>query len=750
MKKLLFPTILLAGCCMPAVAQLSLTDRALLRHQRVEMRGAVNATSPRKAAPAANPEHRSLAMIKIARGYSAADLEAEGVKVNSLRGAIAVVSVATADVERVAALPCVETLEMSRRLRATMDLSRESSSVAKIHDGTDLDQPYTGKGVVVGIVDGGLDPNHINFRKEDGSSRLGYLGHCYRDSKSQDGWTGTQYDRDNIWRFTTDTEETFHGTHTMGILAGSYRGPIRAAVARNSQVADIQTIDNPYYGVAYEADIAAGCGDLVDALIAQNIDQILNYRYWKNEPGVISLSLGSTTGSHSPKSLMGQFLDEAAKEAIIVVAAGNEGDIPLALIKTLTEDDTRAASFVLPTYQSNLRYGQVYFYSDKPFKMKGVIYNKSRGREVFPMPVAEGQEQAAPQYYCSPDYQEDSSDNVSTQFANAFSGYVGVGWDIDSYSGQYMCLMDYYTVDNATKNAQGNYILGFVVEGEPGQRIECYCDGNFTALSDYSQEGWDDGQTDGTISDMACGNDILAVGAYNTRESYPAMDGYMYGYRGAFTPGKITPFSSYGTLADGRTLPHVCAPGAVIISSTSTYYTENAENQVGENAISAMAAEDDRNNYWCPAMGTSMATPFVAGSIALWLQADPTLDINDVKDIIAKTSVRDAEVLAGNPVQWGAGKFDAYAGLKEVLRRSGITDAAVDGGELMMKREGDMLTLFLAGTRRMEAVVHNLAGTAVCSAAADGDELALDTSALAPGVYVVTVNGTVSRKIAVK
>ena len=45
-----------------------------------------------------------------------------------------------------------------------------------IHAGTQgLDRPYTGKGIVAGVVDQGIDPNHLNFLNPDGSSRLGYF-----------------------------------------------------------------------------------------------------------------------------------------------------------------------------------------------------------------------------------------------------------------------------------------------------------------------------------------------------------------------------------------------------------------------------------------------------------------------------------------------------------------------------------------------------------------------------------------------
>lgn len=400
MKKLLITCLLAAVTAGSADARLSLADRMLLRRDAA----AAAPQGPQRAAAALRHSGRTLAFITLAPGYSADDLTAEGVSVSSVRGDIALVSLPTADVERVADLPCVRTFEISRIRTATMDRARASAGVDRIHSGEQLDQPYTGAGVITAVVDGGLDPNHINFRDADGKSRIGYLGHVYVDASSQDGWTGDQYDADHVPMFTTDDATTFHGTHTLGILAGGYRGDLTASILRNTQAADIKTVANPYYGVAYEADLAAVCGDLYDRLIAEGIDRILDYAYYKKEPCVISLSLGSNTGVHSAQTTMSRFLDLAAKEAIIVVSAGNEGDIPLSLVKTFTETDTEAKTFIMPSYAQGIRAGQVYMYSDKPFTMQAVIFNRQRGRVTYRMPIIEGQQQGSAQYYCTPTY----------------------------------------------------------------------------------------------------------------------------------------------------------------------------------------------------------------------------------------------------------------------------------------------------------------------------------------------------------
>ena len=762
MKKI-YLSLLIVGATLSASSQaaLDLRSRAALRQHQVENFPTHDAYT--KALIDANiPTTHITGLIKLADGATAKELEAQGVNVVRTRGNIALVSMPVADVERVAADKSVKSLQLSRKVFPKMDKVRTAMGVDKIHAGNDLPQAYTGKGVVTGLVDQGVDPNHVNFRNADGSSRIQQLTHIYATSTNSDGFGVDMYTPDNISKFKTDNYDTFHGAHTLGIMAGSYRDTLTVAKGTTQLSAKVETDYNPFYGVAYESDIAVSCGDLNDMLIALGVEGVLDYAYNTQQPAVINLSLGSNVGAHDGTETMSQYLDLAGQEAIICVAAGNEGELPIALNQTLSSEDTELKTFVKPTYSQvptseatyyNLRYDQIYIYSNDSteFTVKLIAYNKTRGTITFQHAITSNMNGSAV-YYASPNYAQDG-DQSNANFNKAFEGYVGMGSMIDENNGRYYVLIDYFLFDNQSTNANGNYILGFIVEGKDGQRIDCFCSGLYSSFDGYGIENWDNGSCNGSISDMACAHNILVVGSYNTRNTWVSLDGKPYNYPGQYTPGYISSFSSYGTLIDGRNLPHVCAPGATTISSTNSYYIENY--QVPTSALQAQLVESNRNNYWHQQVGTSMATPAVAGAIALWLEADPTLTIDEVKEIATTTAVKDKYVETGDSVQWGAGKFDAYAGLKEVIRRAednGVEGIVADSNERLMITSAGVkqFEVFVGGVESMNVTLYNISGQPVLTQHSNGDEIVIDASSLASGVYIINVNNRHNQRVLVK
>ena len=139
-----------------------------------------------------------------------------------------------------------------------------------------------------------------------------------------------------------------------------------------------------------------------------------------------------------------------------------------------------------------------------------------------------------------------------------------------------------------------------------------------------------------------------------------------------------------------------------------------------------------------------MAAPVVTGTVALMLEANPELKAAQIRDILIRTAVKDDDVkTTGNPIQWGAGKLDAYAAVKEALNAgSGINDIEADKGDRLQIRGNGagQLDVLVPGARNVNAAIFNVAGACVMQQTAEGNEISLDTSSLQGGVYILKVN----------
>lgn len=764
MKK--FITLMSAAAVTIAAGagDLDLGSQARLRAMRsgleVEAKAPKNGEIKVKKRSGAAAEH--CGFVSLAPGTPTEALEAiDGVTVEARRGDIALVRFTEESIDRLASSREVRQLSLERPVSAKLDIARKVSGIDKIHNGEGLPRAYTGKGVAAGIVDGGFDFNHLNFKNEDGSSRLQSVA-LYTLNQAGNNYVETRYDNSEIAKLTTDDATTFHGTHTMGIMAGGYKGKLKAGII-NGNTGGILNTDNPYYGAATGADIVAAAGALTDYNIALGVESMLDYAYSTQKPLVVNLSLGSNVGPHDGTSMICQYIDAVIADkqvnTLFCISAGNEGDMPIALNHTFAADGETLKSFIRADYSTDkyqhIRYGQNYFYSidDTPFEIQAVIYNTRRDVVAMRMPleIDPTATESAKYWVSSTEYAGEDGDIVSPQFARYFEGYVGVGATYDNASGRFYAVLDLFCWDNTTgSNANGDYLIGFEITGKKGQKLNGYSDGNFNYFSDYDIEGYADGMFDGTINDIATGKNPIVVGAYSTRDSWLSLDGGVYGYRNTFTPGKLSAFSSFGNLIDGRALPTVCAPGATIISSSNEYYLDGQN--LGNDNRQAAVSDDARQYSWHQCVGTSMSSPLVAGSLALWLEADPTLTCEEARDIIVKTAVRDADVTSEtNQTAWGAGKFDAYAGLREVLAKASVTGIGADSDTPVVSHKGgNVYTILLPGATATDISVTDLSGRTVVSQSTPGEEAELNLDGTTPGVYIVKAGNTRAFKIAVK
>ena len=151
---------------------------------------------------------------------------------------------------------------------------------------------------------------------------------------------------------------------------------------------------------------------------------------------------------------------------------------------------------------------------------------------------------------------------------------------------------------------------------------------------------------------------------------------------------------------------------------------------------------DGKTYYFRPMQGTSMATPFTTGVMALWLDAKPDLTSLQLRNIAAQTARKDSYVTsATNKTQWGAGKIDAYEGLKLILNGGADGISTVKGDKAFIySAVGDNAYEFcIAGSTSVNAQVFNIQGQLVNAASANGSAVRVSLDTLPEGVYAVKV-----------
>ena len=740
MKKI-YLSVFLAGVTLFSFAQskIDLASQGLLRQQDfLEKLGDDALLQTEKDGslikPFGNDVKRIVVLIDLEKDANVAEIEAEGGVIRSQIDNLALVEIDYDKVVEISNLKSVKRLSMPKKLHAKMDQARTKTGVNTVHRplGGVLPQAYKGKGVVAGLVDCGLSITHPNFiNTADGTSRV---KRAYTIS-GQHGIT-VEYDESKLSQFTTDLSTQTHGTHVAGIMAGGYKN-----------LAD--TVN--YYGVASEADIVmVGLGnDTYDNNILLGVDKIIKYAEANNQPAVVNLSLGSNTGPHDGTELFSQYLNKLGERAVICVAAGNEGADGIAITKKCTESDKEIKTFVVPATRSTGQTGSLEVWSDteQMFKLTPVIYDLKTNEVVYAMPTIEASTNGEYKYIASGQYAAEG-DLTSPIFDKAFlNSYIGFGSDVDSYNNRYSVNMQYYLLFNTETNSLGNnYAFAIQVEGNSGQRLDVYCMSIYSTLSSNGLAGWTNGGGDGSISDMSCAANVISVGSFTSKNKVPIrLPGY--GYNINIKLDEISSFSSYGTLIDGRKLPHISAPGCVVVSSMSPYYMNLALSQgvydFGEFNLVAKTTYKGKAYYYDLMQGTSMSSPFAAGAVALMLQANPDLNVEEVRNILMETANRDIYVTTtGNPVQWGAGKIDVLNAVKKAVELgAGVENIVADNvDKLFVTPVGqNQYNVTVLGAADVQVALCNMAGQIVENASAQGETVAVDASTVANGVYVLVV-----------
>lgn len=626
-------------------------------------------------------------------------------------GNIIIASIPVDQIDELEAIDAVEFIEFEQPIKMLCDSARSATNINEIHNGYDLPQAYKGKGVIVGVIDCGIDFNHINFYDENGHSRIKLAG-AYNSSSNA---IEIHSDSTSIATLTTDYKTTSHGTHVSGIAGGSYYA-------------------NNLYGVAPESDLLLfGLGaQLSNTNVLNCIQEIFKYAENQGKPAVVNISLGTNSGSHDGTGSFNRAVDNLSKSGnIVIFASGNEGEENICLKKEFTDSSTtnpQLASIIQTGSTSYYCEVDTWSHSNEPFGIQYFIYDTYSKQELTSSKIF---------YPTTTSIKEYTWSGIS--LSSYFNGSISVAGMTYSYNNRYQM----YTFINGS-TTKSNYRIGVKYYGKKNTTIEAWT--NLAQFSSLNNINYTDGTPDASFNDMATGKNAIAIGAYSTKRRYTSITGAKPYYPYA-NEGNIAPFTSYGTDINGRTYPDIVAPGYAVLSSVNEYdYATISARQSLADELSLPSRM--RAYHWGDMAGTSMATPVATGTVALWLQADPTLTPQEVRDIMKETATKDSYTQSGNPIQWGAGKLNAYAGLVKVLQssNSAITNISSTNKAILIYPNPSYgnFSFFAQNEDDVTINILNLNGAAVFSNTIRTDNGLGYVNAegqITPGIYIINIIG---------
>ena len=616
----------------------------------------------------------------------------------------------------------VTRIEAGNRGTVLMDTTHIINRLDPLYEGNGLPQAYTGKGVIMGLQDVGFDLTHPNFydAKMENYRIKRFWDQLSADSIYSDLFVGADYTTQEeilTYAHSRDGLKQGHGTHTLGIAAGSgYDTPFRGVafesdicLVSNAVESDIEFIDSVDYYKYTSATDALG------------FKYILDYAEKEGKPCVISYSEGSHQDYYGDDQLMYEVLDSLTGPGrIIVASAGNEGHVKTYFHKSADEESQG-------TFLN--RYEKTYYFmvvADGPMDLRFVSYRSKTRTDTLIIPSQRILE--------APDsILRDTVDLLDQKHYFAFGAYPNCYDD---------SRMVYEVAIKTTQRfGYAGYYLSAEIVGE-GVDAEFFAvTGSIEDNSSYNPN-LTEGEVTHCIYSPGSAPSVICAGATAYRTGLTNHKGtYVSSNWG--DDGVVAGYSSIGPTVDGRIKPDVLANGTNVISSYSSFYREEHPTEDGWDI--AYSTYGDRSYPWRFDLGTSMSTPIVSGIIALWLEACPNLTPDDVKDVFAKTCIRHDPSLEYPNNTYGWGEIDAHRGLLYLLGLDGIEEITQEQPQrvnIAMRSQRIEFTFAEPLQESVAVSVFTTAGTKVLQLSLPQGSLqsTADISSLPSGVYAVQLH----------
>ena len=315
----------------------------------------------------------------------ASQLGGPGISVVPLLGGYAIVTLPESMLDEYSSRKAVEFIEKPTRLYFEDLFSKEASCITQVQQNEPGNLQLTGRDVLIGIVDSGVDYRHPAFLTSDGKSRILRLWDQSISGNPPKGYIiGTEYTNEEInealslparegRRLVPSEDRSGHGTAVLGVAAGSDFSP--GAINR---------------GVAYESDLLVVKMGIPrqDSFprtteLMQGVDYLVRQALQLGKPMVINLSFGNNYGSHKGDSLVETYLDSVSSmgKIAICVGMGNNGADALHYGGKLSPGETQEIELGVGAFEPTLN---VQLWKDYEDEMEIYIENPA-GVRIGPL-----------------------------------------------------------------------------------------------------------------------------------------------------------------------------------------------------------------------------------------------------------------------------------------------------------------------------------------------------------------------------